>query len=372
MPCRFLFAAFLMLAACAAPQTSLPSLDNRAVAEQRLAVQREAVNDALARESRVLRLAWPIVTANTELCRKTSAALGMRIGDASTIAALAEGLRQEQVEALGYDDSARVLSVAPGGPADAAGLMPGDLLKAIGGTRAGTLKQAQKALDDQLKDDPESMTIALSREDEEKEIVIETAQACDVRVVSSPRNAINAKASFSTLTIYAGLLRAVEDDNKLSFIIAHELAHVAARHPRKVITNAALTGTLVWAPPALVAAQIADIGARPVARALGAETAPFSTVTTKAAAGAVRSASFEREADYVGLYMLARAGGDTAGVGDVFQLFANVSPLSSWVLVSHPTVPERQLRLDRAAEEIAAKEAAGSPLLPEGWPEDRD
>ncbi|GGY41943.1 hypothetical protein GCM10007148_08210 [Parvularcula lutaonensis] len=349
----------------------MPALDSRAVNEQRLAVQRGAVADALAREDRVLRLAWPILTANAELCTKTAPALGMRLGDAKTIGVLAEGLRKEQVEALGYDETVRVLSIAPGGPAANAGLRPGDVVTAVGAENVEGLRETGEALDKVLgKQDPAPVTLSIARGAEMFEATLEPVEACDVRVVSSPKNAINAKASFKTMTVYAGLLRAVEDDNALSFIIAHELAHVAGRHPRKVIRNAGVTGTVLWAPPLVIAGQVLDIVARPVAKGLGAEAAPFTTLTTRAAAGAVRSADFEREADYVGLYMLARAGGAPEGVGDVFQLFANVSPLSSWILVSHPTVPERQLRLDLAAAEISRKRKAGAPLLPEGWTTD--
>ncbi|MEM1410255.1 MAG: hypothetical protein AAGG79_05865, partial [Pseudomonadota bacterium] len=77
---------------------------------------------------------------------------------------------------------------------------------------------------------------------------------------------------------------------------------------------------------------------------------------------------FEREADYVGLYMHVRAGGVTDDLPAVFQMFSNLSARQTWLEVTHPVTPERQLRLMAAAKEINAKQSAGDPLLPEGWP----
>ncbi|NNU15094.1 M48 family metalloprotease [Parvularcula sp. ZS-1/3] len=370
-----LLPALLLLAACATPRADLPQLGRAEVDERRRAIQNEALADALAREERVLRLAWPVLLENEPLCPRVTNRMGLRLGDKDTVHGLAKGLKRDHLEELGWGDDVRVLSVAPGSPAAGAGIMPGDVLTKVGdsefasGDGAGRLLAAylrpQKEGDDADEDKPTSLTF--ERDGEAFTVSPEPVSTCDVRVVSSPSGSINATASFGTLTMYAGLLRAVEDDEVIAFIIAHELAHWAGKHPRKVVRNSFVTGAAFWGPPLYLAAQGLDLLTEPVAKAMGAEVPPFTTLTSRAAAGAVKSADFEREADYAGLYMHVRAGGETGGLADVFQLFSNISPRNSWLLVSHPTTPERQLRLNAAAQEIAAKQAAGEPLIPDGW-----
>ena len=363
--------ALAWLAGCATPDAHLPRIGEDDIARERTEVQRQALDKALAREARVRRLAWPILTSNTELCRKTAPRIGWRIGDAATVTQLASGLRESDVRALGWGEAPRVLSVAPGSPADAAGIAAGDRIIAVAGDPLteddlrATVKSLTAALAE--REPEESLEVTISRDGSSATFTVIPEPACDVRIVSSARGAVNASASFTTLTINAGLVRALADDNQLAFVIAHELAHVAGRHPRKVIRNMAATGTALWAPPALLAAGLVDWLTAYPAKRLGSKAPPLSTAVTRAAAGAVRSTSFEAEADYVGLYMHVRAGGEVDGLAGVFQVFADRSPRSSWLRVTHPTVPERKLRLARTAEEIAAKQAAGLPLIPEGW-----
>ncbi|MCQ8186611.1 M48 family metalloprotease [Parvularcula maris] len=374
---RRLTLAFCLLAgACASVHSELPSVERAALDDERLTVQRAAVEEALARDERVRRLAWPLLTANTELCEKTAPRIGVRLGDVDVVASAARGLRKSQVEALGFSDEPFILSVAPGSPAAEAGLTPLTKVLRIGNaeediaTAADFGAQYADALKRYEDDEEDGILFTVEQDGAERQLAVVPALACDIEVVSSGANEINARATFKTITIYAGLVRALEEnDDALAFVIGHEIAHVAGRHPHKGLRNAAVTGALAWAPPLIVASTAADFVAYPLARRFGAKAPPFSTLATKGIARTVGSTDFEREADYLGLYMLARAGRPTDRVPEVFQLFANVSPRSSWLQVTHPVVPERTLRLRLAAEEIAAKRAAGQELVPEGWEE---
>ncbi len=368
-PMRSLLLSLLSVAACATPRANLPPLPPPEVADRRLAVQREAVADALIREERVLRLAWPILTANADLCPKTKPRLGFRYGDAKAVKGAARGLTIDQVRALGWDDTPKLLSVAPGSPASQAGLQPGDRIRAVGDEAVTEAADIARLIGDawDREEEPGPIKMSVERDGSAVEATLEPMEACDVAVVSSSSNAINATASFRKLTIYAGLLRALPDDNAVSFVLAHELAHWAGAHPRKVVTNAVTTGAGLWGPPLLLVSRVADVVAYPLSKPLGAESPPFRTLTMKAVGGAVRSPAFEREADYAGLYMLIRAGGSAGDVDQIFQLFSNVSPRSTWMQVTHPTTPERQLRLQATAEEIAKKQSAKEPLIPDGW-----
>jgi predicted Zn-dependent protease len=84
------------------------------------------------------------------------------------------------------------------------------------------------------------------------------------------------------------------------------------------------------------------------------------------AAGAMTySQDFEREADYVGLYILARSGRPFANSPNFWRRMAQESPGSIKYASSHPTSAERFVRLEKVVAEIEGKQAQGAPLLPE-------
>ncbi|HXK25217.1 MAG TPA: M48 family metalloprotease, partial [Myxococcota bacterium] len=76
-------------------------------------------------------------------------------------------------------------------------------------------------------------------------------------------------------------------------------------------------------------------------------------------------AASEAEADYFALYLLARAGFDTDAAADAWRRRARTAPESLIEWGNHPSAPERALAAERALAEIAAKRAAGQPLVPE-------
>ncbi|MEM9838171.1 MAG: M48 family metallopeptidase [Pseudomonadota bacterium] len=358
------------LAACATPQARLPVASPEQVEPQTQAVMQLAVADALAREERVRRLAFPILEENAELCHKTGPLMGWRIGDAETVQSLAKGLKKHHVTALGWDETPRLLSIAPGSPAEAAGLQVGDRLIGLAESQdeAETLRDLGKMLGKALQDweDGDTITVAASRDGERFETELTPVEACKVRVVSSASNSINAHATTNTIAMYAGLLRVFPDDNDVAFVIAHELAHVSQRHVRKGIRNSFATGVVLWGPPSYLLAGAFDWLTEWPAEKLGAQSPPLTTLVAQAASSSVGSVGFEREADYIGLYMHVRAGRSPDGLENVFETFGTVSPRTSWLKVSHPVVPERLLHLQQTAEEIRAKQAAGEPLIPEG------
>ncbi|MEM1379299.1 MAG: M48 family metallopeptidase [Pseudomonadota bacterium] len=364
--------ALASLVGCAGPTATLPRVTPERLESQTLTVQRKAVDAALAREARVRRLAWPIITENAALCPKHRPLMGWRLGDAETVRSLANGLKASHIAALGFDDTPRILSVAPGSPAEAAGLKTGDVIIGLDPEEPVTsLREIVRAVGDALEDweEGQTLTLAAKRDGEEFTVDVTPVEGCDVRIISSGSNAINALASFRTITVYAGLVRALNDDDQLSFVIAHELAHIAGRHVRKGTRNTFLSGAALWAPPVYVLARVGDWVTSWPAEQLGAEAPPLTTAAEQLTAKAVGSGGFEAEADYIGLYMHVRAGRSVETVQDVFQLFSTVSPRTSWLEVTHPVTPERMLNLQSTAEEIAAKQAAGTPLIPEGWAE---
>jgi predicted Zn-dependent protease len=82
----------------------------------------------------------------------------------------------------------------------------------------------------------------------------------------------------------------------------------------------------------------------------------------------VYSKEFEFEADYMGLYLAARANLDIGNAANLWRKMAVTSPGSineKSYFASHPSSPERFLTMDKTIEEIKAKKASGTPLVPD-------
>ena len=78
------------------------------------------------------------------------------------------------------------------------------------------------------------------------------------------------------------------------------------------------------------------------------------------------SQGFEAEADYVGLYMLARAGYETESAANFWRKMAEKMPAQSNSLTgTHPPTAYRYLMLAKTHAEIEKKKAAKKNLLPE-------
>jgi predicted Zn-dependent protease len=142
-----------------------------------------------------------------------------------------------------------------------------------------------------------------------------------------------------------------KNDNHLAFVIAHEFAHNIMQHiaaTRQNVTIGALLGT------------VADVAAG----AAGANTQGlFGKVGSQQ--GLLKySAAFEAEADYVGLYILARAGYKIEDAPDFWRIMSQANPDSVYVSSTHPTNPARTIAMGKTVAEIRAKQKAGQPLIP--------
>lgn len=77
------------------------------------------------------------------------------------------------------------------------------------------------------------------------------------------------------------------------------------------------------------------------------------------------SQDFEREADYVGLYILGRAGLELGDAPSIFRHFVVAGGEVRGYGRTHPTHAERFLLMEATVREIEAKRARGEPLEPE-------
>lgn len=157
---------------------------------------------------------------------------------------------------------------------------------------------------------------------------------------------VNAYADGQKVYITPAMMDTMDANNEMAFVLAHEYAHNLMRHVQSTQQNVGI---------ASVAGLLLDAK-------LG--TNAFSKMAGNAAQMRY-SKSFEREADYVGMYILARAGYNIDKVAEVWREASLRNPNSIYMATTHPTNPERFINLSYAIDEIKTKQKQGKKLVPD-------
>lgn len=379
--------ALLGMVACATPSTSYPVIPLAEVQAATLIDQRASVDARLDRQARVNAIAWPLLVANADLCHERRAdRFGISLGNDRTVRTLADGFTLKQVNAIGYDSSPVVLNVFAGSPAAKAGIVRGAVPVRVGETDIeNDMEALNDALSDYAKARDEAKDALKSGEREEplsalpvvfklpdgRELKadLEPQTICSIAVNVSETDAINANTGGKSVNMFRGLLTYMEDDDDVAIVVAHEIGHVIGRHVPKQRRNSLVSGFPLWSIPVGLTAGLFDgFFGGALERWGGIETPPGQAGMTRIVNGVLGTRSFEREADYLGMYIAARGGVDISNAENVFAAFAKLSPASTYGVRTHPATPDRQLALKAAREEIEAKQAAGELLIPNDWP----
>ena len=301
------------LTGCAGLDTRLPDIAAEDLAAETAQQETEALRNFEADAGVLLNVGWPILTANTELCPKIRQSIGVKT---HTLKSYPKRMRGGAARIFGADETPRIFHIADGSPAALAGVRRGDVIVDAAGKPAKLSGTAWVAALDEK-------TITIKRGEETLSLAIDPVMVCDYNLRLTQSAAINAYADGRNITMTTGMIDFAKSDNELALIIGHELGHNTMGHVRKSILN-----------------YIISFG------------------------GTRYTRPFESEADYVGLYYMARAGYSPQGVEKFWQRLASIAPKSIHRAKTHPTYPERYLRLKSAQDEIAAKQSAGQPLFP--------
>lgn len=351
----------MLLAGCATPDFVAPPVDKSLVALERKAAIRDAMNTALERRARVYDLSWPVLTESTELCPKVKPSIGVVLADRKMLARLAGGLREDDLADIGVPDDLIIAHAHAGGPAAQSGALSGAKLLRVEGEEMDDPEAAAKKIRERTSEEkPVILTVELSSGPQD--IQITPVDRCDYAVKISTSQAINAHAYTGDIVVHTGIIRALGDE-ALQFLIAHEAAHLIAEHRPKYIRNSIVSGAVVVGPFIYGAGMLAD-------RMTGfGDTPPDIAYTTRAVRFLLPWAEeFEAEADYLGLYLFVRAGGDMEQAREVFDVFSRESPAAIYTRSTHPLTPERLARLAAAMREINLKQQSGDKLLPNKGP----
>lgn len=335
-----------LLAACSSPVTRPVQPTSALEAEEALKQQEMALQNILTLEARLSSVAYPLLKAASSQCKNnTRKSIGLSIYNQDSFG---PKLSAAAHRLLDSDESLRVLHTAAGSPADMAGLQPGDPLIAINRHVAPKGKDAQKRFLETLHNSMNSrrtLTLTYKRNNETHKAEVTPDTLCNYSVKLNMGNELNAYADGKQVFITKGMMRFTDTDQELSLIVAHEIAHNTMKHIEAKKNNFLL-------------GSILDI----VAAGYGINT---QSLFGKMAAQSY-SQEFESEADYVGLYIMAKASLEIEGAANFWRRMAAEHPanIQNTHAASHPATAERFLAIEGAVTEVAQKKEKGRPLEP--------
>jgi Zn-dependent protease with chaperone function len=222
----------------------------------------------------------------------------------------------------------------------------GDEILAVNGLPVSSESGLAKALQSLQGDEARLRLRRGSREWERSVPIYRIAKNYSFSVMKDEQN-VNAFAdAFGGITVTTSLLRFVETEDHLAFVLAHEIAHLTHHHIAKNMANQVAGMAVGVTLGAIVEAYAPGFGNLAGSLSSGLMTSPYSK-------------QLEREADYHGLEYLKSAGYAPEKAYSIWEKFAAAIPGSRErsIISTHPASPERFLRLRKAVEEIT-----GTPL----------
>ena len=191
---------------------------------------------------------------------------------------------------------------------------------------------------------------------EEEIIVLNCAdtERCNVPIRIIDSNEPDAYVANDTIYITAGMLSFVQNDDELALVISHELAHITMDHIDAKTWNSFVGGTIGFAVDVL-----AGVG--------GYNSRGYFTDKLSQAGQNYGSQDFEREADYVALYLMAKAGYKVCGAANFWQKMSRLYPQSvePSLISTHPSSTERYNAMAMTISEIQTKQQQNLLLEPE-------
>jgi hypothetical protein len=344
--------ASLMTAACGtiAPQVAYPNVQSGPLQSEGLGEAAETpgrwaetLAGLRADDQRVADVAFRIVTANVELCSDVKPRTGLVLQSALEYS---PSKRPHAEAEFHVDDRATVEAVAAGSPGAEARLRLGDVIVAVDGQPLATgapappsgaddrpatyapVENAESAIDAALARGPARLQVR--RGAEELDVMLTPRPGCayDAHVLPGP--ALNASADGRHVFISAGLVDYARSDDALALCLGHEFAHDLLHHHQREDEKGFARNLL------------GEYGASPASHMVA-----------------------EKEADYVGLYLTARAGYDISRAPEFYR---RVPAIAGDLGLTHPDNAERAAALTATRDEILAKRQRGEPLVPNPAP----
>lgn len=342
---KYVLTIFLasILVGCAAPATQRVQIDDALVELEARKQQEIWLEGRVARQKRLMEVAYPLLQAAVPLCGEKVVALsGFLVANKYDYS---KEFQDTVVSVLGLGEPLQLIHVLDEGPAGVSGLQPGDVLVSVNYRSVPTGKGATEKLAKLMKEELTSVPIPVTvvRDGQKMLLELTPVAGCDYEVEIIENDSVNAFANGEKVGIFTGMMRFAQHDQELSLVVAHELAHNAMGHIESKTQNYML-GSLLD-----ILAGVAGVNTQGV----------FGNAAAQA-----YSQDFEAEADYVGLYIMGRAGLEIEGAAKFWRRMAAEQPgsIKRNHAASHPATPERFLAIEKTVADIKEKIAAGLPL----------
>jgi len=249
---------------------------------------------------------------------------------------------EETLQTQGGEGAANRVSVAymhPRLSAASAGLRLGDQLisvneRTVSGIRAEEVSQWIRRMTVAR---IQPLQLKVARGGSRQILNLWAVPACQFSVQLLESNQINGIADGRHVGVTTGAMHFVRSDDELAWVLAHEIAHNVLSHSQDVRLHAMLKAFL------------------------GATTAASAEVSVP-----IERRSLEARADYVGAYIMARAGYDVQAIKQFWRRMQSLRARDNTpeLDVSHPTTAERQAAFEITLSEIRGKRDRGESLQP--------
>ena len=224
-------------------------------------------------------------------------------------------------------------------PAASTGLAPGDVLMRVNerdviDLRAEEIMQLLRRLTDAR---IQPLQLEITRPRDRHTFYMWAAPACRFSVHLIASQQVNGIADGRRVGVTTGAMRFLHSDSELAWVLAHEIGHNVLNHSQNDQLGAMLNAFL------------------------GATVGTSATVPPS-----VPRRSLEAQADYIGAYIMARAGYDVYAIKQFWRRIENLRSGGKQpeLDVNHPTTAERLAALEMTLTEIQEKRNRGDSLHP--------
>ena len=307
-----------------AVQPAMSDLDSGEVHEERMRQATLVLGASFDRWRRVVQISDTMLFQAADLCGgSVTPRTGMNMWGRT---ARANPATDRMMSEQGIGDGVHLFAVARGTPAARAGLRDGDEVLALDNWPVPRQRDGYVAARDrmgELVQQRRPIRVTYRRAGRMAQTTVMPQLACSYGISVANSDAVNAFANGRAVMVTRGLVDYLQSDDELALVIGHEIAHNIRGHLAQV--------------QAARQAGVLDTG---------------------------YTQAFEREADYVGLYLVARAGYDYRRAPDSVRRLALRTPNAIFYARTHPTTPERVVALQGTVREIDAKRARRQALTP--------
>lgn len=188
--------------------------------------------------ARVARVEWRLRKAAGNACPVNAADAGVVLDDRRSYRKRDWPLLERT---LGMGENPVIAGIAPGGPADLAGLQEGDELLSLDSVPVETLTEQRKPglpVPDALLEaiaqtvPHREFSVVVRRQGTVLSAMLHLVQHCAARIVLSTDRSIDAHSDDRNIAISTGMVAFARADDELALVAGHELAHIINRDRR--------------------------------------------------------------------------------------------------------------------------------------------